>query len=400
MVGDMQRPRTIGGWCFAIYVVVRGIMDLLGAIDFIVERTSDPGWLSTAVRYLVDPPAWVPLLLALAALGLILWPDREKNWPRRPTVKDAQLIAPLFIIIVSTIGLLVGIAWLITAQKNAESANANLLAGEQWDAAKIAILDQIFRILKHQMEPAYDALGDKYASPWRKRILEIGPQEYVKEIHAGLRGTAKPVGDLSALLEAQAIYPDLVEEFRGGPEQQNKLVAAANEFQAELQHLSDQPEERNLNLVKTEAEAFKSAVGAFGQWARAHIQKAVELKQAAAPQPAGTWKNNRYIYDAPRLIQTFSVGPEDEGRFFRFRVNGVASESYVQFKVEYDGGIATALIVPHEKQQVNWRRVTRKTQAAVRLRNDNTTVLKVHVPPQSDMTVIRIYALWWEKPDG
>lgn len=396
-VEGMKRPTTIGGWCFAIYVVLRAIMDLLGAIDFVVERTKDPGWLSTVVRYLLEPPEWVPLLLGLIAIVLLLLPPTAKNGPKHSITRDFKLIAPLTLIIVSLFGLLIGVAWLIAAQDGSPQDSSATQNRAQWSAAKVETLENIFRILQDEMLPAYDRLGDEHASPWRKRILEIGPNEYVKELNTELKKSAQAVNKLSKLLETQAIYPDLVSEFKGGPEQQNAMVAAANAFQEAVRNLSDQPEERNLNLVEAQAEAFKSAVGAYGQWVRGRIKRAVELQQTVAPEPAGTRKGNRFIYDAPQLIYTLSVGPEDDGRTYRVRVDHAEPNAFVKFKIEYDGGIATAAIVPHEKQQVVWRHITRKTQYGVRLNDKKTTVLVVHAPPNTDLTIIRLSVLWWEK---
>jgi hypothetical protein len=118
------------------------------------------------------------------------------------------------------------------------------------------------------------------------------------------------------------------------------------------------------------------------------------------PGFAGEWRGNKFIYDAPQLVSTFTVGPEDDEKKFRFKVSDAAPEAFVQFKIEYDGGIAVAAIIPHENQQVTWRSLSRKTQYGVRLNDNRSTVLAVHVPPNSDLSIIRLYVLWWEKPNG
>ena len=133
------------------------------------------------------------------------------------------------------------------------------------------------------------------------------------------------------------------------------------------------------------------------QWAVSTIDNAKDEKPTAQ---TGTWQGNRFIYDTPQPVLTKALRPEDDGKFFRFQVPNVLPNSFVQFRVEYDGGTAKALVVSHESQEVGWQSITRNTQAGVRIADDSTTVLKVHVPQNSDMTVVRLYTLWWERPTG
>ncbi len=113
------------------------------------------------------------------------------------------------------------------------------------------------------------------------------------------------------------------------------------------------------------------------------------------PNAEGAWRGDRFIYDVPKHVFTVAVTPKDDERFYRIAVPDATPEAFAGFKIEYEGGLAIAAIVPHQRQQVGWERVTRDTRYSIRLGNDKTTVLKVHVPNNSDVTTIRAYVSWW-----
>jgi len=66
----MPRARTLIGYALWVYVGLQALMDVLGAIDFVVERTADPGWLRDVANFALNPPRY--FLLGAVVLGFVL----------------------------------------------------------------------------------------------------------------------------------------------------------------------------------------------------------------------------------------------------------------------------------------------------------------------------------------
>lgn len=108
----------------------------------------------------------------------------------------------------------------------------------------------------------------------------------------------------------------------------------------------------------------------------------------------GEWFGPRFVYRAPRLVHAVQVGPRDNERFLPFHIDDAEPDSFVQLKLEHDGGLAVAgagLI----KQPVHGHGVIRETRYGVRLSGQSSR-LYVECPENSDPTVVRVYMLSWE----
>lgn len=76
--------RKLGATLLAIEPLWRGFRWVVGRggdTDFIISRIEDPSWVGKMINWLINPPAWFPALLALAAIVLIFW-DIRKNRQR------------------------------------------------------------------------------------------------------------------------------------------------------------------------------------------------------------------------------------------------------------------------------------------------------------------------------
>ncbi len=112
---------------------------------------------------------------------------------------------------------------------------------------------------------------------------------------------------------------------------------------------------------------------------------------------SGVWSGGRFLYNVPKHLLTIQANPSDNFKVVRIRVNDAEPNSYVQFKMEYDGGKGFAILTQHEnnaKYLLNF--TSRKSQYGVRLNENKETKMVIRMPKNSDDTIIRVYALWWE----
>jgi hypothetical protein len=70
----------VSGSVLLLYAAIKSILELLGDIDFILSRWSDPGWVATMIEYIVDPPSWIFWPVVMLGLALIWW-DARFNSP-------------------------------------------------------------------------------------------------------------------------------------------------------------------------------------------------------------------------------------------------------------------------------------------------------------------------------
>ncbi len=74
--------RTFLGIAALAVASLQGLRALLswgGEIDFVVSRANDPGWIGTALGWLLNPPPFVIIPLILIGLGLIYWDLRRRG---------------------------------------------------------------------------------------------------------------------------------------------------------------------------------------------------------------------------------------------------------------------------------------------------------------------------------
>lgn len=86
------------------FTIAKGIMDLLGHIDLIVERYHDPSWLGVVYNYIISFPPTINLIIMLSALSLYWYSSKAKIDNRtaiKPdeTRKEDEIIADLINII-------------------------------------------------------------------------------------------------------------------------------------------------------------------------------------------------------------------------------------------------------------------------------------------------------------
>jgi len=117
-----------------------------------------------------------------------------------------------------------------------------------------------------------------------------------------------------------------------------------------------------------------------------------------AAAPDGYWIGNLFVYREPKLVFSKMVTPNDDGHIYPIRIEDADDNAFVNFKIEYDGGLGEAELVLHELSQLGPQSIGRETTYGIRLGKDKTTKLVVHVPQNSVPTIIRVYTLSWEKP--
>jgi len=109
----------------------------------------------------------------------------------------------------------------------------------------------------------------------------------------------------------------------------------------------------------------------------------------------GYWIDNRFVYHLPVHIKTILSYAKDDGKSYRFAVKEAPSKSFVQFKIENEGGLGSVLITNHEKNEFDWG--TGQIRCGVRLNYKREAVVKIKMPQDSAETVSTISMIYWEK---
>lgn len=117
-------------------------MDFLGGIDFVVERSGDPGWLAHAFYFLISPPSWFLLLAIAIGFVLVLWP-RSNNDHR------SKMSAPVIGMIIFGVAFVGCFIWWLdprpsvpskaTAPKQAEMVNEALPVAPELEQLRDAL---------------------------------------------------------------------------------------------------------------------------------------------------------------------------------------------------------------------------------------------------------------------
>ena len=109
----------------------------------------------------------------------------------------------------------------------------------------------------------------------------------------------------------------------------------------------------------------------------------------------GYWMGERFVYHIPVHIKTILSNDSDDGKALRFAVKDAPPRSFVQFKIENEGGLGSLLITNHEKNDFDWG--TGQVRCGVRLNDKQEAVAKIKMPEGSAETVSTISMIYWEK---
>lgn len=121
--------------------------------------------------------------------------------------------------------------------------------------------------------------------------------------------------------------------------------------------------------------------------------------RSALRQSLGRWFGARFVLDQPLHVFTTEVRPQDSGRVYTFEIPQAPPRSLVRWKIEIDARHrrAKAQILMHPNQPpFNWEAIqTPITSGAVRVSESRQMHLVTHCLPETDPTIIRVYALGW-----
>lgn len=131
---------------------------------------------------------------------------------------------------------------------------------------------------------------------------------------------------------------------------------------------------------------------------------AAAIKVPIEERKKGRWFGNRFVYHSPLKALTTLVSPEDDWTSTVFKVDDAEPEAFVQFKIEYEGGIAAARITPVGLLQdaQAWNMNTDQIQSmrdikyGAKLNKRREAQLDVYCPKNSDATIMRIRVLSWQ----
>ncbi len=94
----MQRQRSIFGGVVVLLGIAVAVIRWLGDLDFIIERTRDPGWMRDMLTLVADVSPSIVLMTTVALVGLglfLIWLDLRR---REPSLRESPLPLPIWAI--------------------------------------------------------------------------------------------------------------------------------------------------------------------------------------------------------------------------------------------------------------------------------------------------------------
>jgi hypothetical protein len=109
-----------------VWKAVKPVLQWLGDFDLIISRIEDPDWMGAVMRFILDPPGWLIVVMMIVGIILIFWDGRrtqevkqsggdgfsatgDVSWP--PKRSWIQRVEPSHIIILGLVIALGGTIW-------------------------------------------------------------------------------------------------------------------------------------------------------------------------------------------------------------------------------------------------------------------------------------------------
>lgn len=121
------------------------------------------------------------------------------------------------------------------------------------------------------------------------------------------------------------------------------------------------------------------------------------LRAIKEEKDEGTWNGNKFTFNMPEHVATFSFSSSENGKRIRFQSKKLAPNSLANFKIVYDGGNGFIKLSNHENTEMPG---DRDTQYSVNLNKKSEAVIEVCIPSDSRDTTATIYMLSFEKDDN
>ena len=109
----------------------------------------------------------------------------------------------------------------------------------------------------------------------------------------------------------------------------------------------------------------------------------------------GYWDGNQFIFQAPFCIKTVKLQTKDNAKCFRIKIKELPKNSFVNFKVDYQGGLNHLRIKTHENSQTVGN-TSRNTTYGVRINSNKEFLYEVCAKTGSVDTICYISLLSWK----
>jgi hypothetical protein len=76
------------------YVGIKATIDFLGSMDFLIEKSQDPGWIGRIWNYVITPTPEINFMLIILVVGVAIWarfPNIRSHFANPPTHKISPL---------------------------------------------------------------------------------------------------------------------------------------------------------------------------------------------------------------------------------------------------------------------------------------------------------------------
>ena len=157
----LQLIGLIGLFGAPVWKAIKPFLQLLGDFDLIISRIEDPDWMGVIMRFLLDPPGWLILVLMVIGILLLMWDGRRQ--PKLVTATPVRMepwkvftkVEPSHIIIIGLAIALSGAIWQwrrVSGQDPQVSASPNEMVAAQNPPAVSPIPSPELDKLRAQLE--------------------------------------------------------------------------------------------------------------------------------------------------------------------------------------------------------------------------------------------------------
>jgi hypothetical protein len=153
-----------------------------------------------------------------------------------------------------------------------------------------------------------------------------------------------------------------------------------------------------VSEISSVIKLFLSFLIAAPIWALINIPLSV-FRTYAKIKSLGEWHDNSFIFKHPIHIKTISAHAGDHQKTILFKCPYALKKSRVKFKIEYDGGTAIGFVGNSKLEMHGWSKkngYNRNTDYEERIDNNKQAKIGIIFPDNSDMTIMKIYALYFK----
>lgn len=173
---------------------------------------------------------------------------------------------------------LIGVVMLPRCYKEFKDFNKEDHSKNLVDVNKRNAIDEIYNCIRDEIEPLHD-LGNKLSGhSWKKYVMSIGKDEFIKQLHDYKLTMSAAIIRLAEMIEKYDNFKECDEFRKSHFGFQNDFFTPVSEFQINLRKLPEAFSIETLDLLDVYADSFQNARGVFTSWARDSMKYFKEIR--------------------------------------------------------------------------------------------------------------------------